>query len=151
VEKLSWNQKELTVGQLAARSGVRVSALHFYERQGLISSRRTSGNQRRYRRDMLRRVALIRVAQRVGIPLADIRGALAELPDGRTPRREDWERLSRLWRDDLDQRIHRLHQLRDEFTGCIGCGCLSIDTCPLANPHDTLGGEGSGPRRLLSS
>ena len=150
MEKLSWNQKELTVGQLAARSGVRVSALHFYERQGLITSRRTSGNQRRYRRDTLRRVALIRIAQRVGIPLADIRAALAELPDGRTPNRRDWERLSRHWRTELDQRIHRLQQLRDEFTGCIGCGCLSIDNCALANPRDVLGGEGAGPRRLLS-
>ena len=151
MEKLSWNQKELTVGQLAARSGVRVSALHFYEREGLIASRRTSGNQRRYRRDMLRRVALIRVAQRVGIPLADVRAALAALPDGRTPNRRDWERLSRHWRAELDQRIHRLQQLRDQFTGCIGCGCLSIDHCALANPHDALGGEGPGPRRLLSS
>jgi MerR family redox-sensitive transcriptional activator SoxR len=150
VERPSWNRKELTVGELAARSGVRVSALHFYERQGLIASRRTSGNQRRYRRDMLRRVALIRVAQRVGIPLADIRSALADLPDGRTPNRRDWERLSRHWRAELDQRIHRLQQVRDEFTGCIGCGCLSIGTCALANPHDALGGEGSGPRRLLS-
>jgi MerR family transcriptional regulator, redox-sensitive transcriptional activator SoxR len=151
VEKLSWDQKELTVGQLAARSGARVSALHFYERKGLISSRRTTGNQRRYRRDMLRRVALIRVAQRVGIPLADIRAALAELPDGRTPRGQDWERLSRHWQAELDQRIHRLQQLRDQFTGCIGCGCLSIGQCALANPHDALGGEGPGPRRLLSS
>jgi MerR family redox-sensitive transcriptional activator SoxR len=150
MEKLRWNQKELTVGQLADRSGIRVSALHFYEREGLIVSRRTSGNQRRYRRDMLRRVALIRVAQRVGIPLADIRAALAELPDGRTPNRQDWEQLSRHWRSELDQRIQRLQQLRDEFTGCIGCGCLSIDHCVLANPHDTLGAEGPGPRRLLT-
>lgn len=144
-----WDLKELTVGQLAARSGVAVSALHFYERQGLISSRRTSGNQRRYRRDTLRRVALIRVAQRVGIPLAEIRSALAELPDGRTPTRRDWERLSHRWRADLDARIDRLRQLRDEFTDCIGCGCLSIDRCALANARDQLGRHGSGPRRLF--
>lgn len=144
-----WDQKELTVGQLAARSGASVSALHFYERQHLLTSRRTSGNQRRYRRDALRRVALIRIAQRVGIPLAEIRAALAELPDGRLPTRADWARLTNRWRDELDERIRRLQQLRDEFTDCIGCGCLSIDTCALANPRDVLGTQGAGPRRLL--
>jgi len=128
---------------------VAVSALHFYERQELISSRRTSGNQRRYRRDVLRRVALIRIAQRVGIPLADVRAALAELPEGRTPNRADWERLSQRWHDELDERIKRLQQLRDEFTDCIGCGCLSLDRCRMANPFDRLSGHGSGPRRLI--
>lgn len=151
MEQPSWDQAELTVGELAARSGVTVSALHFYERRGLISSRRTSGNQRRYRRDTLRRVALIRVAQHVGIPLAHIRAALAGLPDGRTPTRADWQRLSHDWQAELDQRIHRLQQLRDQFTDCIGCGCLSIDRCALANPHDALGQHGPGPRRLLNS
>lgn len=146
----AWNHKELTVGQLAARSGVTVSALHFYERQGLIKSRRTAGNQRRYRRDTLRRVALIRVAQRVGIPLAQIKDALAELPDGRTPTREDWARLSARWRDELDERIRHLQQLRDDFTDCVGCGCLSLDQCVLANPHDRMAAAGPGPRRLLS-
>jgi MerR family transcriptional regulator, redox-sensitive transcriptional activator SoxR len=146
-----WNQSELTVGQLAARSGVAVSALHFYEREGLISSWRTSGNQRRYRRDTLRRVALIRVAQRVGIPLADVRAALAQLPEGRASTRADWECLSRRWRDELEERIHRLEQLRDDFTDCIGCGCLSIDRCALANPNDRLGERGTGPRRLLDA
>jgi MerR family redox-sensitive transcriptional activator SoxR len=140
---------ELTVGQLAERSGVAVSALHFYERQGLISSRRTSGNQRRYRRDTLRRVALIRIAHRVGIPLAQVRAALEELPDGRVPNRADWERLSQTWHDDLAERIRELEQLRDQFTGCIGCGCLSIDRCQLTNPYDELGSHGPGPRRLL--
>ncbi|HEX4252551.1 MAG TPA: redox-sensitive transcriptional activator SoxR, partial [Pseudonocardia sp.] len=106
-----WEQGELTVGQLAERSGVAVSALHFYERQELITSRRTSGNQRRYRRDTLRRVALIRVAQRVGIPLAEVRAALAELPDNRTPNRADWERLSQRWHDELEERIRNLEQL----------------------------------------
>lgn len=147
----AWNQRELTVGELAARSGVAVSALHFYEREGLISARRTSGNQRRYRRDTLRRVALIRIAQRVGIPLAEIRAALDRLPDGRTPTRKDWERLSAGWRAELDERIHRLQQLRDDFAGCIGCGCLSMKHCALANPHDDAGRHGPGPRRLLES
>ncbi len=142
---------ELSVGQLAARSGVAVSALHFYEKRGLITSRRTAGNQRRYRRDTLRRVALIRIAQRVGISLADIRAALAELPDGRTPAREDWKRLSQRWQTELSQRIRHLEQLRDDFTDCVGCGCLSIGRCLLANPHDRLGKQGPGPRRLLQS
>lgn len=149
MEGPAWDQKELTVGELAARSGVAISALHFYERKGLISSRRTPGNQRRYRRDTLRRVALIRIAQRVGIPLSDVRAALAELPNGRTPNRDDWQRLSQRWQAELDQRIRHLQQLRDDFTGCIGCGCLSIDICVLANPHDELGQQGAGPRRLL--
>jgi MerR family redox-sensitive transcriptional activator SoxR len=139
---------ELTVGQLAERSGVAVSALHFYEKQGLISSRRTSGNQRRFRRDTLRRVALIRIAQRVGISLAEVRAALAELPDNRTPDRADWERLSGRWHDDLQERIRELEQLRDRFTDCIGCGCLSIDRCRMANPGDVLAAQGAGPRRL---
>jgi MerR family redox-sensitive transcriptional activator SoxR len=143
--------EELTVGQLAARSGVAVSALHFYERQGLISSRRTSGNQRRYKRDALRRVALIRIAQRVGIPLADVAAVLALLPDGRTPTRHDWQRISQRWKSELDQRIRHLQQLRDDFTDCVGCGCLSIDRCRLANPYDQLGEHGAGPRRLLEA
>jgi MerR family redox-sensitive transcriptional activator SoxR len=142
---------ELTVGQLAERSGVAVSALHFYEREGLISSRRTSGNQRRFRRDTLRRVALVRIAQRVGIPLAEVRAALDELPGDQPPNRQDWQRLSQHWHDQLDARIRGLEQLRDEFTGCIGCGCLSLDRCRLANPGDRLAGEGPGPRRLVSS
>ncbi|GLW06505.1 hypothetical protein Misp01_16350 [Microtetraspora sp. NBRC 13810] len=142
---------ELTVGQLAERSGVAVSALHFYERQGLISSRRTTGNQRRYRRDTLRRVALIRIAQRVGIPLAVVGEALNELPGARTPTRADWLRLSERWRADLDERIRQLQQLRDDFTDCVGCGCLSIDRCALANPYDRLAAMGAGPRRLLDA
>jgi MerR family transcriptional regulator, redox-sensitive transcriptional activator SoxR len=140
---------ELTVGQLAARSGVAVSALHFYESKGLIQSRRTAGNQRRYPRDMLRRVAFIRLSQRVGIPLSTIRTALAELPDERTPTPDDWARLSAAWRDELDARIERLRQLRDDLTECIGCGCLSLGHCGLANPDDRLAEEGPGPRRLL--
>ena len=139
---------ELTPAQLAARSGVAVSALHFYERQGLIRSRRTTGNQRRYARETLRRVAFIRVSQRVGIPLAQIRAALETLPEGRTPTRDDWKRLSALWRDDLDRRIEQLVRLRDDLSGCIGCGCLSLDRCVLYNPDDALGAQGAGPRLL---
>jgi MerR family transcriptional regulator, redox-sensitive transcriptional activator SoxR len=140
--------RELTVGQLAQRSGVAVSALHFYEAEGLISARRTSGNQRRYRREMLRRVAFIRASQRVGIPLKTIRQALDRLPNNRTPNRRDWERLSAAWRKDLDERIAQLEHLRDRLNGCIGCGCLSIDRCKLTNPDDVMGDEGPGARNL---
>ncbi|GAA1855766.1 redox-sensitive transcriptional activator SoxR [Myceligenerans crystallogenes] len=140
---------ELTVGEVAQRAGVTVSALHFYERQGLISSRRTSGNQRRYRRDVLRRVAFIRTSRRVGIPLARIAEALATLPADHAPSRQDWARLSRAWQADLDARIEQLARLRDTLTDCIGCGCLSLRTCALANPGDALAGTGAGPRRLL--
>lgn len=139
--------EELSVGQLAGRSGVAVSALHFYEAKGLIASRRTAGNQRRYARDTLRRVAVIRVAQRVGIPLATIREALATLPDDRTPTRADWSRLSARWRDELDARIRQLGRLRDTLDDCIGCGCLSLRRCRLANPADALGDDGDGARR----
>jgi MerR family transcriptional regulator, redox-sensitive transcriptional activator SoxR len=140
--------REITVGQLAARSGVTVSALHFYEAQGLISARRTAGNQRRYPRIMLRRVAFIRASQRVGIPLARIKAALDTLPARRTPTARDWARLSAAWCRDLDDRIRQLQDLRDRLTGCIGCGCLSLTDCQLANPGDALGAQGAGPRRL---
>ena len=145
-----WDAHELTVGQVAARSGVAVSTLHFYEKKGLIRSRRTTGNQRRYARDVLRRVAFIRVSQRVGIPLNDIRDALAELPEERTPTPRDWARLSSAWRRELDDRIEQLQRLRNDLTGCIGCGCLSLHHCRLANPADRLGALGPGPRRLLT-
>ncbi|WP_159943476.1 MULTISPECIES: redox-sensitive transcriptional activator SoxR [unclassified Nocardiopsis] len=141
--------KELTVGQVAERAGVTVSALHFYERQGLIHSRRTAGNQRRYQRDTLRRVSFIRISQRVGMPLARIRQALDTLPDGRTPTREDWARLSEQWRAELNTRIDQLIRLRDDLTSCIGCGCLSLGTCTLSNPDDELAAAGPGPRRLM--
>ncbi|RBO92879.1 redox-sensitive transcriptional activator SoxR [Nocardia puris] len=143
-----WRAKELTPGQLSERSGVAVSALHFYEREGLISSRRTSGNQRRYTRETLRRVAFIRISQRVGIPLSQIRDALDRLPESRTPTRRDWETVSTLWREDLDDRINQLTRLRDNLTGCIGCGCLSLGTCKLVNEHDRLGEEGPGAHVL---
>ncbi|KQQ56296.1 MerR family transcriptional regulator [Pseudomonas sp. Leaf127] len=138
----------LSVGQLAARSGVAVTALHFYESKGLISSQRNAGNQRRYAREMLRRVALIKVAQRLGIPLATIHAALEALPQGRTPTAEDWENLSMRWKTELDERIQRLTDLRDQLTGCIGCGCLSMQACPLRNWGDTLASQGPGPRLL---
>ncbi|MEV7727817.1 redox-sensitive transcriptional activator SoxR [Streptomyces sp. NPDC087917] len=137
---------ELTVGQLSARSGAAVSALRFYEAKGLISSRRTSGNQRRYTREALRRVAFVRAAQRVGIPLADIRDALAQLPEERTPTPQDWARLSENWRAELDQRIAQLGRLRDHLSDCIGCGCLSLKTCALSNPDDVFGERSSGSR-----
>ena len=141
-------RKELTVGELAARSGVAVSTIHFYEAKGLIRGNRTAGNQRRYPRDVLRRVAIIKVAQRTGIPLASIRAALATLPEERTPTVDDWSRLSAAWRADLDDRIARLARLRDQLDDCIGCGCLSIKSCPLRNPWDQLAAEGAGPRLL---
>jgi MerR family redox-sensitive transcriptional activator SoxR len=148
VTNVAWNSRELTVGQLAERSGVAVSALHFYETKGLISSRRTAGNQRRYSRDTLRRVAFVRLSQRLGIPLKTIKDALAELPEERTPTRDDWARLSGAWRRELDDRIEQLQRLRDDLTDCIGCGCLSLDRCALANPYDRLGEEGPGARRI---
>jgi MerR family redox-sensitive transcriptional activator SoxR len=128
---------------------VAVSALHYYEAEGLISARRTPGNQRRYPRETLRRVAFIRASQRVGIGLRAIKQALDRLPDNRTPDREDWARLSAAWREDLDDRIAELERLRDRLTGCIGCGCLSIDRCQLTNPDDVLGAEGPGARNLI--
>jgi MerR family redox-sensitive transcriptional activator SoxR len=140
--------KELTVGQVAARSGIAVSALHFYESRGLIASHRTAGNQRRYAKDVLRRVAIIKVGQEVGISLAEIGAQLATLPEGRTPTVKDWEKLSRKWAVDLDQRIARLQKLRHGLADCIGCGCLSIDKCSLRNPKDILAEQGPGPRRL---
>jgi len=139
----------LSVGEVARRSGVAVSTLHFYEARGLIASTRTEGNQRRYAREVLRRVAFIRVAQRVGISLADIAAALATLPASRAPDRSDWARLSGTWRTELDERIAQLVRLRDTLDDCIGCGCLSIDRCRLRNPLDRLAAQGPGPRRLL--
>jgi MerR family redox-sensitive transcriptional activator SoxR len=139
---------DLTPGEVARRSGVAVSTLHFYEKQGLITSVRTTGNQRRYHRDVLRRIAFIRVAARVGITLAEIRAALQTLPEQRTPTKADWARLSRRWRGELNARITWLTQLRDDLDGCIGCGCLSLRACSLFNPQDALGEQGSGPVRL---
>ena len=139
---------DLTVGELSRRSGVPASALRFYEDEGLIHSRRTAGNQRRYRRDTLRRVTFIRMSQRVGMPLSKIREVLGLLSDDRTPTRTDWARISRCWQDDLTARIRQLEQLRDQLDDCIGCGCMSLAKCRLANPGDQLGADGPGPQRL---
>lgn len=141
-------RRVLSVGEVAERSGVPVSTIHFYESKGLIASWRNAGNQRRFSREVLRRIAVIKVAQRAGVPLARIRDALAALPDNRTPTMRDWQRLSRQWRAELDQRIRSLTRLRDELDGCIGCGCLSTRNCPLRNPNDVLAEEGAGPRLL---
>jgi MerR family transcriptional regulator, redox-sensitive transcriptional activator SoxR len=141
-------EHELTPGELAGRSGVAVSALHFYEREGLIASHRTSGNQRRYSRETLRRVAFIRMAQRLGIPLPGVREALATLPRDRVPTTKDWARLSSRWRRDLDVRIAALQRLRAGLADCIGCGCLSLRSCALFNPGDMLAEHGPGPVRF---
>lgn len=141
-------KRELTVGEVAERSGVAVSTLHFYETKGLIRSNRSRGNQRRYPRGVLRRVAVIKVAQRTGIPLSEIQSALSVLPDDRPLTVEDWGKLSKTWRQQLDERIAKLTALRDQLTGCIGCGCLSLKVCPLRNPGDRLSGLGPGPRLL---
>ena len=140
--------KPLTVGEVAARSGVAVTALHFYESKGLIKSQRNAGNQRRYARAVLRRVALIKVAQRLGIPLAEIGEALKVLPDDRAPTAADWKVLSQQWQRELDERINQLTLLRDRLNGCIGCGCLSMEACPLRNQGDVLGEQGPGAHFL---
>jgi MerR family redox-sensitive transcriptional activator SoxR len=139
----------LAIGEVARRTGLATSAIRFYEDKGLISSERTPSGQRRFRRDTLRRIAFIRVAQRVGVSLEEIAEALATLPAGRTPTRSDWERLSRRWRARLDERIGLLAALRDGLTSCIGCGCLSLATCRLYNPDDRAAAFGPGPRYLL--
>jgi MerR family transcriptional regulator, redox-sensitive transcriptional activator SoxR len=139
----------LTIGELSARSGVAPSALRFYEQRGLIHSVRTGGNQRRYERSELRRVSFIRIAQQVGVSLERIHVALADLPEGRTPTKADWARLSAHWRTELDDKIALLERLRDTLDGCIGCGCLSLQSCKLHNPGDARAAEGPGPRTLL--
>lgn len=139
----------LTIGDLAERSGVATSALRFYEAEGLIASERTAGNQRRFSRATLRRVAVIRAAQQFGLTLDEVRAALDALPNGRTPTTRDWQRLSRSWRDRLDERIEALQRLRDDLGGCIGCGCLSLKSCALFNADDHAAGGGTGARKLL--
>jgi MerR family transcriptional regulator, redox-sensitive transcriptional activator SoxR len=135
----------LTVGQLAERAGVATSAIRFYESRGLIRSRRTTGNQRRYEQSELRRVAFIRTAQRVGLSLDEIGEALATLPENRVPTKADWTRLSRAWRPRLDEQIQRIERLRDQLDSCIGCGCLSLRNCALRNPQDVMAAHGPGP------
>ena len=139
----------LSIGQVAERTGVAPSALRYYEREGLIGSTRTSGDQRRYHREVLRRVAFIRIAQRVGLTLDEIRDALASLPQERTPTKADWAGLSKSWRPQLDEQIEMLQRLRDQLTSCIGCGCLSLKACALYNPGDAAAMYGTGPRYLL--
>ncbi|MBA2560683.1 MAG: redox-sensitive transcriptional activator SoxR [Propionibacteriales bacterium] len=140
----------LTIGELSHRSGVAASALRFYETVGLIEARRTTGNQRRYPRHMLRRIAFIRAAQRVGLSLDEIHAALSSLPNGRTPTKADWERVSRAWTARIDQQIDDLQRLKTKLTGCIGCGCLSLRVCSLSNPDDIEGARGAGPAWLAT-
>ena len=142
---------DLSIGEIAARSGVAPSALRFYEREGLIRSERTPGNQRRYERPVLRRLAFIQAGRAAGVPLERIRAALSALPSNRTPTRRDWERLSKRWREDLEARIATLQALHDRLNTCIGCGCLSIDKCELLNPEDEAAGMGVGAHYLLQA
>ena len=139
----------LTIGEVAERTGVAVSALRFYDAEGFIASTRSAGGQRRFERDVLRRVAFIRVAQTIGLSLDEIRDALATLPSARTPNKADWARLSRAWKPRLDEQIRLLELLRDDLTSCIGCGCLSLHACALYNPGDRAAGLGQGARYLL--
>ena len=142
---------DLSVGEMAGRAGVAVSTLHYYEAEGLIRSWRTPANHRRYDRRELRRVAIIRVAQAVGVPLAEIRTVLDGLPRDRAVSAADWRAAAEPWRQMLDERIALIQRLRDQMGHCIGCGCLSLDNCPLYNAGDRLGGNGAGPRRWLGS
>ena len=142
---------ELSVGEVARRSGVRVSTVHFYEAKGLIRARRTDGNQRRYLRGVLRRIAVIRVAQRAGIPLSLTKEHLESIPEDRPITAADWRQLTVGWRAEIDRRMESLMQLRHQMDRCIGCGCLSLGDCPLRNPEDRLASEGSGPRLLVGS
>ena len=139
----------LTIGEVAERANLATSALRFYEKEGLVAPVRSEGGQRRYHRDVLRRLAFIRAAQRVGLTLDEIRTALAALPDERTPTAADWKRLSLSWRPLLNRRISELERVRDKLDTCIGCGCLSLKVCNLLNPNDIAGAEGPGPRWLL--
>jgi MerR family transcriptional regulator, redox-sensitive transcriptional activator SoxR len=141
----------LTIGEVARRSGVPHTALRFYEERGLIHAERTAGNQRKYARAVLRRLAFIRTAQRVGLSLEDIHEALATLPEGRTPTKAEWARLSNVWRGELDARIDSMQRLRDRLTACIGCGCLSLKACHLMNHDDVLAGLGPGAARLKAA
>ena len=149
MEKKSTRIKTLlSPGDVAKRTGVAVSALHFYESKGLIRSTRNSCNQRRYKRDVLRYVAIIKIAQRLGIPLSTIGDSFSVLPENHTLGPKDWKHFTTQWREELDKRIHAMEALRDQLNGCIGCGCMSLRDCPLRNPGDKLGEEGTGARLL---
>ena len=139
----------LTIGQVSERTGVATSALRFYEDQGLIHSERNEGNQRRFHRDVLRRVSFIRIAQQVGLSLREIGDVMSSLPDNRTPDRRDWEAVASSWKPRLDAQIALIERMKDRITGCIGCGCLSMEACPMFNRDDELGAEGPGPYLLL--
>lgn len=141
--------EQLSIGEVAQRAGVSVPTLRYYESLGLIAAHRTPGNHRTFDRDVLRRLAFIRVAQRVGLTLDEVSSALAALPDARTPTPRDWDRLSARWRARLDEQIALLERLRDDLSACIGCGCLSIKACSLYNPADVAATLGDGPRFLL--
>lgn len=141
-------KSDLSVGEVSKRSGVAVSALHFYEAKGLIACQRTEGNQRRYHRDILRRVSLIKIAQKLGVSLSEIKAAFKELPPNHQATPAEWKAMSSKWKKTLDDRIEHLSQLRDQLTSCIGCGCLSMKDCPLRNPQDQLAKQGSGPKLL---
>ena len=141
----------MSIGQAAGRCGVATSTLRFYESRGLIQSHRGSGNQRRYHRSQLRKISLIKIAQSLGISLSEIGEALEQLPSQRTPTKKDWEKLSSIWRQRLDERIANLQNLRERLSGCIGCGCLSMQNCELYNAGDQLAQFGPGPRYLLSN
>jgi len=144
------SDRPLSAGEVAMRSGVAVSTVHFYEAKGLVEGWRSAGNQRRYGRDVLRRVAIIKVAQRLGLPLSMIKRAIDSLPGGRTPTAKDWKRLSAEWRNELDRRIVLLQKLRDQLESCIGCGCLSLKVCQLRNPGDSMSDRGPGPQLLAA-
>ncbi|MDE0239963.1 MAG: redox-sensitive transcriptional activator SoxR [bacterium] len=144
-----WQKTSLSIGDVARRTGLNTSALRFYEEKALIESLRTPGNQRRYARDVIRRVSFIRAAQRVGLTLEEVRAMLDDLPAGRPPTRADWQELARRWKPWLDERIAALERLRDQLSSCIGCGCLSLDSCALYNHGDAAGSLGPGPRYLL--
>jgi MerR family redox-sensitive transcriptional activator SoxR len=135
----------LSVGYVAKRTGVKISTLHFYEQKGLIRSWRNQGNQRRYKRDVLRRISVIKAAQRLGISLSSIHQTFLSMPSERTPDKKDWAQLSKRWQQKLDQQIGALTKLRNSLDGCIGCGCLSMQSCPIYNPDDVLEREGPGP------
>jgi len=139
----------LTIGQVATRTGLAVSAIRFYEEEGLVSPGRNAGGQRRFHRSDIRRLSFVMIAQRLGFTISEIRDRLGTLPEGRTPTQKDWTRISRGFRSDLDRRIQMLTDLRDRLDGCIGCGCLSLKKCALYNPEDTAQGLGPGPRYLL--
>lgn len=143
-------QATWSVGRVAKRCGVKVSTLHFYEEKGLIRSWRNQGNQRRYKPEVIRRISVIKAAQKMGVSLDEIKHAFSTLPDNRTPTKEDWQRLSQQWHDALQHRIHQLENLRDSLTGCIGCGCLSLKSCPIYNPNDELAEQGPGPVILVN-